>query len=153
MAHARRTLPVKAFVQNKMREFIELPLLGSSLQPRIALAQVAVKLDITLKQTTYLGTFPRGKHLQSGCALQIDECLSLAADIFEMRCANHCSKLAANCSERWVGVEALQSGLLIPPRFVAQSRLLNRATSIPGLTTGAITELLATEALALLVKG
>ena len=106
--------------------------LDSSLQPRIALAQV---VSIPTKRVRFTDR------------------LSLAADIFEMRCANHCSKLAANCSERWVGVEALQSGLLIPPRFVAQSRLLNRATSIPGLTTGAITELLATEALALLVKG
>ena len=127
--------------------------LDSSLQPRIALAQVDAKLDVTLEQTRYLGTVLRGKHLQNRCALQIDECLSLAADIFEMRCVNHCNKLSAICSERWIGVETLQSGLLIPPRFVAQSRQLNRATSIPGLTTGAITELLATEALALLVKG
>ena len=128
--------------------------LDSSLKPRIALAQVAVKLEGDKTLTDGSPSIHEVlKHRQSGCALQIDECLSLAADIFEMRCANHCSKLAANCSERWVGVEALQSGLLIPPRFVAQSRLLNRATSIPGLTTGAITELLATEALALLVKG
>ena len=56
-------------------------------------------------------------------------------------------------SVRWVEAGALQLGLSIPPRFVAQPRLLNRATGIPGLTTGAITELLGTEALALLVKG
>ena len=47
----------------------------------------------------------------------------------------------------------MQLGLSIPPRFVAQPRLLNRVTGIPGLTTCAITELLGTEALALWVKG
>ena len=67
--------------------------------------------------------------------------------------ADHCSKLCALFSVRWVEAGALQLGLSIPPRFVAQPRLLNRATGIPGLTTGAITELLGTEALALLVKG
>lgn len=66
---------------------------------------------------------------------------------------DHCSKLCALFSVRWVEAGALQLGLSIPPRFVAQPRLLNRATGIPGLTTGAITELLGTEALALLVKG
>ena len=55
-------------------------------------------------------------------------------------------------SVRWVEAGALQLGLSIPPRFVAQPRLLNWA-NIPGLTIGAITELLGTEALALLVKG
>ena len=66
---------------------------------------------------------------------------------------DHCSKLCAPFSERWVEAGALQLGLLIPPRFVAQQpRLLKRATGIPGLTTGAITELLGTEALAPLVK-
>ena len=66
---------------------------------------------------------------------------------------DHCSKLCALFSVRWVEVGALQLGLSIPLRFVAQSRLLNRAIGIPGLTTGSITELLGTEALALLVKG
>ena len=43
MAHARRRLPDKEALFDRMRESIELPLLDSSLQPRIALAQVAVK--------------------------------------------------------------------------------------------------------------
>mgnify|MGYP001084314688 CR=1 FL=1 len=68
-----------------------------------------------------------------------------------------CAITAANFAHffivRWVEAGALQLGLSIPPRFVAQPRLLNRVTGIPGLTTGAITELLGTEALALLVKG
>ena len=40
MAHARRRLPDKEALFDRMRESIELPLLDSSLQPRIALARV-----------------------------------------------------------------------------------------------------------------
>ena len=47
--------------------------------------------------------------------------------------ADHCSKLCALFSVRWVEAGALQLGLSIPPRFVAQPRLLNRATGIFGL--------------------
>ena len=54
-----------------------------------------------------------------------------------------------DCSERWLRVSALNIGLLNPPRFVAQLRLLNQVTSISGLSTAAITELLRTELLAL----
>ena len=58
-----------------------------------------------------------------------------------------------NCSERWLKVSALNTDLLNPPRVVAQLRLLNQVTSISGLSTAAITELLGTELLALLVEG
>ena len=53
MAHARRTLPEKYSLLDRMREIrgsIELPLLDSSLPPRIALAQVAVKLNAEREQ-------------------------------------------------------------------------------------------------------
>ena len=56
-----------------------------------------------------------------------------------------------NCSERWLKVSAPDIGLLNPSRFVAQLRLLKQVTSISGLSTAIITELLG-KLLALLVE-
>ena len=98
-------------------------------------------------------TGPRGKSAQSHRASVDANLLATTAAVFRKRWANHCSKLSVNCSERWLKVSALNTDLLNPPRFVAQLRLLNQVTSISGLSTAAITELLGTELLALLVEG
>ena len=94
-------------------------------------------------------TGPRGKSAQTHRASVDANLLTTTAAVFRKRWANHCSKLSVNCNERWLKVSALNICLLNPPRFVAQLRLLNQVTSISGLSTAAITELLGTELLAL----
>lgn len=94
-------------------------------------------------------TGPRDKSAQSHRASVDANLLATTAAVFRKRWANHCSKLSVNCNERWLKVSALNIGLLNPPRFVAQLRLFNQVTSISGLSTAAITELLRTELLAL----
>ena len=71
----------------------------------------------------------------------------------ESPCRDHCSKSSAFFNERWFDAGGLCLGLADPARFTAQSRLTTQIAIIAGSATGSITELLATELLALLVKG
>jgi hypothetical protein len=68
----------------------------------------------------------------------------------ESPCRDHCSKSSPIFNERWFDARGLCLGLADSACSAAQSRLSTRIAITVGCATGSITELLATELLALL---
>ena len=92
----------------------------------------------------------RGKHRQSECSLQTNECLSPAAEFLEIVERNHSSKLCKLCSKRWLHARGQCTGLADPSCSAAQPRLSTRFAIISGSATGSFKELLGTESHALM---
>jgi hypothetical protein len=76
--------------------------------------------------------------------------LPVAVVALESPYRDHCSKSSAIFNERWFDAGGLCLGLADPAWSAAQSRLSTRIAITAGSATGSITELLATELLALL---
>ena len=95
---------------------------------------------------------PRGKQPQNEHAWVHAASLSLAAAALDVPCGDHCSKLCASSSERWLDTGEPCLGSADPQCSGAQLRLSTQTAIIAGSTTSSITELLDTEGRALLIK-